>query len=256
MQLHGRANLEPWALPEQSDVAVQAYRYWGHVHHQLVPFFYSLSEEGYAGGGPIMVPIRETVSEWQDDWRYMLGEAFLVAPITTSTGARDVALPAGHDWYDWWHLDRAPSAGGSTLQSVDANVRWKIPLFVREGAIIPMQIDSNVSELAPFDASAHPSILVFPSAEVSQFRWHTAESVVLLQSEGETFTFSSASAGLFVGIAGSPPQTVTLDGAQLTPTALTDLPSQPTGFAHDPTRQISWVRVPPQSEAGELVVTH
>ena len=83
------------------------------------PFFYSLAEEAYAGAraascGPI--GDRERLGRRLP---LPLGDALLVAPILDATGKRDVALPAGARWYDWWEPD-APtrSPGGQTLAAL------------------------------------------------------------------------------------------------------------------------------------------
>jgi len=66
---------------------------------------------------------------------YMFGPAFLVAPVTEQgTTSRDVYLPAGADWFNYWTNERVK--GGQTIK-VDAPIDT-IPLFVRAGSIIPM----------------------------------------------------------------------------------------------------------------------
>lgn len=156
MQLHGRANLTPWTIPERPDETVTLYRYWSKLHHELVPFFYSLTEEAYAGGPALLDPVGDQAS-WAGDFRYTLGGVLLVAPILDDTGVRDVALPAGARWYDWWASDTTPAIdGGTTLPQYDATDRSKVPLFVRQGAILPMQ----------------SSVRVWPGADATSFTVH------------------------------------------------------------------------------------
>jgi alpha-glucosidase (family GH31 glycosyl hydrolase) len=65
----------------------------------------------------------------------MLGPAFLVAPVTEQGAtSRQVYLPAGTDWYNFWTGERAK--GGQSI-SVPAPIDT-IPLFVRAGSIIPL----------------------------------------------------------------------------------------------------------------------
>jgi alpha-glucosidase (family GH31 glycosyl hydrolase) len=42
-QLHGRANITPWTVPDRATEVVAVYRYWSKLHHELVPFFFSLA---------------------------------------------------------------------------------------------------------------------------------------------------------------------------------------------------------------------
>ncbi|MFN7135367.1 MAG: TIM-barrel domain-containing protein, partial [Myxococcales bacterium] len=115
MQLHGRANITPWTVPNQVEETVAVYRYWSWLHHELVPFFYSLSEEAWAGGRVPLLPVGEE-KDWPGDYRYLLGEALLVAPLLDGTGRRDVALPAGARWFDWWAPAAEALEGGQTLK--------------------------------------------------------------------------------------------------------------------------------------------
>ena len=66
---------------------------------------------------------------------YMFGPALLVAPVTDQGHTtRDVYLPAGTDWYNFWTNERVH--GGQTI-TVDAPIDI-IPLFVRSGSILPL----------------------------------------------------------------------------------------------------------------------
>ena len=59
--------------------------------------------------------------------QYMLGPAFLVAPVTgQGQTSRAVYLPVGADWYDYWTNRRY--TGGQTIEAAAPIDR--IPLFV------------------------------------------------------------------------------------------------------------------------------
>lgn len=169
MQLHGRANLEPWSVPERADETVDTYRYWATLHHELVPFLYSLAEDAYDAGGPMMHPIGDGPDAWEDDWRFVLGEAFLVAPIFEASGVRDVPLPGGASWYDWWAPQDDAHDGGTTLAAYDVGSPSRIPLFVRAGAIVPMTIDRALTEIGTEAFAGHLTVLVYPGATASSF---------------------------------------------------------------------------------------
>ena len=168
MELHGRGNLTPWTVPDDPDTFVANYRYWSKLHHQLVPFFYSLAQTGYQTKTSIMRPIGEE-AEWPTDYRYLLGEAFLVAPLLDGTGKRDVPLPAGHQWYDWWDPGAGPLAGGQTLADYDATDRRRIPVFVRAGAIVPLHVDDDSTALGDADSADKLTLLVVPHTQTTSF---------------------------------------------------------------------------------------
>ena len=169
MQLHGRGNLAPWAVPDHADETVAVYKYWATLHHALVPFFASLADQAYAGvdgGKPIMRPIGELAS-WTNDYRYELGSAFLVAPLLDATGKRSVALPAGARWYDWW--TPATAEGGTTVTADFSTDRQRLPLWVREGAIVPVDIDDALLGLGTPESKGARTVLAWPSATPSSF---------------------------------------------------------------------------------------
>jgi alpha-D-xyloside xylohydrolase len=156
---HGTRNFnEPWSYGKQAEPIIAKYL---RMRYQLLPYIYSLGYESYKTGAPFM---RALFMDFPDDPKvakmgdeYMFGPAFLVAPVTDQGAtSREVYLPAGADWYNFWTNERL--SGGQTIR-VDAPIDT-IPLFVRAGSIIPLgtQIESTSQkqELA--------KILVYPGA--------------------------------------------------------------------------------------------
>lgn len=88
----------------------------------------------------------KTISQYQ----YMWGESLLVAPVYQDTQADNMGndvrngiyLPGGEDqiWIDYFTGEQY--RGGQILTNFDAPL-WKIPLFVKNGAIIPMYEEHN-----------------------------------------------------------------------------------------------------------------
>lgn len=177
MQLHGRANLTPWTFPDVPDMIVAVYRYWSKLHHSLVPFFYSSAQEAYAQKQVIMRPIGDEKS-WPSDYRYLLGDAFLVAPLLDATGKRDVALPAGARWFDWWAPAADALTGGQTLAAYDSTDLTRIPLFVRGGAIVPLAVFDDVNGLGTTASAGKLTALIYPDTTPSTFRLHDEDDVV------------------------------------------------------------------------------
>ncbi len=179
MQLHGRANITPWTVPNRVDETVESWRFWARLHEELVPFFYALAERAYAGGANLLQPIGDEAS-WAGDYRFTIGDAFLVAPILDATGVRDVQLPAGAKWLDFWRPDDEAIDGGITLKAFDVGRVDRIPLFLREGAIVPMK----------------SSLLVFPGGVQTTF--------ALVEENGRTTNLMLDGASLVVQGGGLP----------------------------------------------------
>ena len=177
MQLHGRANLAPWTVEDRPDETVTIYRYWATLHHELVPFFDSLARAAYASPPPFRSIVRPVGAQasWVGDYRYQLGDAFLVAPILEDTGRRDVALPSGARWYDWWSPTGDALAGGTTLTQYDSSDRARLPLFVREGAIVPVEVSNALTGLGTASSAGALTLLVYPSASGSDFNVYEAD---------------------------------------------------------------------------------
>lgn len=108
---------------------------------RLTPYLYTYSKEAHDTGVPTA---RAMVLEFPNDpttygtttqYQFMSGEYFLVAPVYENTNTRDdIYLPAG-TWVDYW--DGTRYEGSMTLDGYDAPI-YKLPLFVKSGAIIPM----------------------------------------------------------------------------------------------------------------------
>jgi len=87
-------------------------------------------------------------------YQYMYGTDFLVAPVYQNTKAdkegndirNGIYLPEG-TWIDYFSGEKYE--GNRILSNFDTPV-WKLPVFVKNGAIIPMtQPNNNVSEIDP-----------------------------------------------------------------------------------------------------------
>jgi len=265
MQLHGRANITPWTVPDHVDETVALYRYWATLHDELVPFLYSAAVEADGGGPPLIRPIGAGPEAWAGDWRWQLGDAFLVAPILDATGVRDVALPAGARWYDWWRPDADPVDGGTTIAAVDVRDRARIPLYVRDGAIVPMQVATDVTGLGTAASAGALTVLIWPAAAESSLRVHEGEDG-LDENDRIDVTAEAVGAGARVGLSRLPrpavlrvrlaaaPSAVRRDGAPIPAVADRDAVLSATGdaWAHDAPTRALWIRVTP-AEGGAVV---
>jgi alpha-D-xyloside xylohydrolase len=136
MRTHGsRKYNEVWSYGKQAEPLLEKYL---KLRYELMPYIYSLGYKTYSTGAPFMralfmdFPNGPNVAGIGDE--YMFGPAFLVAPVTEQGATtREVYLPAGADWYNYWTNERVH--GGQTIK-VEAPIET-IPLFVRAGSIVP-----------------------------------------------------------------------------------------------------------------------
>ena len=125
-----------WSYGKQAQPVLEKYL---RLRYQLMPYLYSLGYAANQTGAPFLrglfldFPDDPKVADIGDE--YMFGPALLVAPVTEQGATtRDVYLPAGADWYNFWTNERV--AGGQRV-SVAAPIDV-IPLFVRAGSILPL----------------------------------------------------------------------------------------------------------------------
>ncbi|HVU55982.1 MAG TPA: TIM-barrel domain-containing protein [Puia sp.] len=123
---------KPWSFPEVE----KAVREMALLRMQLLPYIYSTFAQYHFEGKP---PFRGmnleegAVVKGEIKDQYMMGDNILVAPLFTGEKRRKVALPAGK-WYDFY---TGVLAGENEVIEVEPGLE-KIPLFVRDGGIIPM----------------------------------------------------------------------------------------------------------------------
>lgn len=108
---------------------------------RLTPYMYTYCNEAYETGTPV---VRAMVLEFPDDpvcmdkttqYQFMSGEWMLVAPVYKASFDRDsIYFPEGK-WIDYW--DGTVYEGSQFLNDYNADLT-KCPVFIREGAIIPM----------------------------------------------------------------------------------------------------------------------
>jgi alpha-D-xyloside xylohydrolase len=143
---------KPWSFPEVED----AVREVASLRMQLLPYIYSTFAQYYFEGIPpframnLVAPYVNNSSDVSDRtypsdsklWsntdrdfhdQYMMGDNLLVAPVFAGEKSRKVYLPSGK-WYDFY---TGELVGENEVIDVVPGVN-KIPLFVKNGSIIPM----------------------------------------------------------------------------------------------------------------------
>ena len=84
---------------------------------------------------PLVMDFSRDSSALKQQFEYMFGKAFLVAPVTEpNVNEWNVYLPESTSWYDFWTGKQVN--GGQTIKT-EAPID-KIPLYIKAGSIIPM----------------------------------------------------------------------------------------------------------------------
>lgn len=141
MQVGDSSSQPPWVFTPangRSASTVDVYRTYARLHMRLFPYEWSYAQRMKVDGRPIQRPLGLAHPEMgiHPSDSYLFGEELLVAPVVTRGQVRrEVVAPAG-TWIDWW--DGTPYASdGHAPISIDAPLD-KLPLVLRDGAIVPM----------------------------------------------------------------------------------------------------------------------
>jgi alpha-D-xyloside xylohydrolase len=179
---HGsRPTNEVWSYGSQAEPILEKYL---HLRYELMPYIYSLGYQTWLTGAPFVralpldFPNDPKVADLRDE--YMFGSAFLVAPVTEQGAtSRQVYLPAGADWYNYWTNEQV--MGGQTI-TVAAPIDT-IPLFVRAGSIVPLGV--------PVESTHQPQAIervrVYPGADAS---------FTLFSDDGTTYAYEKGAGSI------------------------------------------------------------
>lgn len=114
--------------------------------YSMIPYMYAYERQAYESGVGLVQPLTfdnptdENVVNLTNEW--MFGDAILAAPILEEgAGSREIYLPAG-TWVDYNRGD--VYEGNQTINYEVNDEDWTdVPMFVKQGAIIPMQQPQN-----------------------------------------------------------------------------------------------------------------
>jgi alpha-D-xyloside xylohydrolase len=157
------------------------------LRYRLLPYIYSLAGAAYHHNYTIM---RGLVMDFNDDAKarsvtdqYMFGPSLLVNPVYEfKVTSRDVYLPNTNGWYDF-HTGQYYK-GGQTVKA-DAPLD-KMPLFVKEGSIIPAGPQIQYTSQKPAD----PITLYVFTGSNAHFELYEDESVNYNYEKGQYATIA------------------------------------------------------------------
>ena len=141
MRLHSSCSTlskEPWNHKTVEEEAVAALR----LRHSLIPYIYTAYYENYKNAVPVCKPLYYEYPKQHEAYhvknQYLFGSGLMVCPITApwnkaGISAREIWLPEGI-WTDIFTGEVL--SGGYHTVSRD---KKSIPVFARQGAILPLQ---------------------------------------------------------------------------------------------------------------------
>tara|TARA_R110000868_G_scaffold78284_6_gene223616 strand:+ start:7336 stop:9111 length:1776 start_codon:yes stop_codon:yes gene_type:complete len=155
---HGERRL--WKRTEEE---LRVIRKFSWLHTELVPYMYHYVVTAHDGDKRLQTPLKE------GKYHYMFGDDFLVAPIYRDSKNRNITLPKGQWRYFFNDKD---------LLEGEVNIEREFPMdefpvYIKEGAIVPLDIKRAYTGLGDLDSEGYTTFLVYPKAENSFIYYHT-----------------------------------------------------------------------------------
>lgn len=184
-RVHGQQyrQRQPWEYGAQAEASAKQVM---QLRYRLIPYVYAYerlaAETGVGVARPLVweFPDDPAVSGVFDAW--LFGDAFLAHPVMQQ-GASSVSvyLPAGA-WYDWY--GGGAYEGPATI-SYSLNAAWtNFPLFIRRGAIVPMQPVMNYVGEIP---ATNQTLMVFPDFGERSFTYYDDDGWTYAYETGSFF---------------------------------------------------------------------
>lgn len=149
----------PWYHDQQT---TDIYRYYVTLHYQLSPYMFSTIVDAHLYGGSMM----KNISKEQES--HTVGNDIFFKAITSDKTPVTFTLPAGDDWIDFWSDERYK--GGTKISKEYLLARS--PLFIRSGAIIPMEITNDVTGIGDQSFTGKITVLIYPGSKNSKYLFH------------------------------------------------------------------------------------
>ncbi len=179
----GGSPTEPWQFGADAERICRDYL---NLRYRLLPYNYTLAYHNCESGLPLARPLfwldPADRALFNEGSTYMWGDAFLVSPVVAAGATvKDVYLPRGK-WVNFW-TDEAV-AGGRTV-SVAAPLE-RLPLFVKQGSIIPMAPVMNSTDERTVDTL---TLRLYPPEDGET-------TYTLYEDDGTTLAYQSGSFAL------------------------------------------------------------
>ena len=225
MRSHGESSRrEIWEFGAPGEPVYDALASTIRLRYALLPYIYSVAHEVTAADGTfqraLFMDFPKDRRTWEINDEFLFGRELLVAPVVmahytsekveysdekvdfTVPGLRQLYLPAGTDWYDFWTGERIK--GGQN--SIKGTTLATIPLYVRAGSIIPLGPDVQYTGEKPWDdleirvyTGADGSFTLYED-EGDSYRYEQgACSTIEFRLQGRTLTIGERS-GSFPGM--------------------------------------------------------
>lgn len=203
---HGERRL--WKRSEQE---LEVIRRFSWLHTELVPYMYHYVVTAHEGGKRLQTPLKK------GKHHYMFGDDFLIAPIYKDSKIRQISLPKGN--WRYFFDDKGLLEGPTTFEKEFPIEEF--PVFVKEGAIVPLDVKRKYTGLGDIASEGFVTILIFPNSQNSFAYYHprtneqTKISYRLEKAELKIHIRGTKVSHILRIHSSNPPKNIVLDGQEL-----------------------------------------
>lgn len=227
------------ALWHRTPLELEVIRKFSWLHTELVPYMYSYVVTGHEGGRVLQKPV-------EGKYHYLFGEDFLVAPIYRDDLKTEVTLPEGK--WRYFFDDRKLIKGPFTF--VHEFPLDEFPVFIREGAIVPLNVERGYTGLGSEASKGCLTWLVYPGTDHQFTVYHpdkSGSSTVSMTNEPDKLILTlkdTRKPSIFNIHLGKKPGSVTFENTSL---------NDSVHYQYDPEKLRLTVRLP-DAKDGRLVI--
>jgi alpha-D-xyloside xylohydrolase len=167
---------ELWHFGNEGDPFYEALLKMNHLRYELMPYIYSMSarvwKDDYTMLRMLAFDFAMDLRTFEINDQFLFGESLMVCPVTEpmyyvkgskpmegASKSREVYLPEGADWYDYW-TNRFYTGGQRITAEAPIDI---IPLYVKAGSILPMTCFMNYVDEIP---NAPIEVRIYPGRDV------------------------------------------------------------------------------------------
>jgi alpha-glucosidase len=181
----GTVKREPWVYGEPYTSILRSFL---KLRYSLEPYFYTLAWLASQTGHPLIRPLFwadiEDKSLWDIDDAFLAGDQLLVAPVLEKgTSHRSIRLPKGI-WYSFWSERKWEGPGEIEMETP----LERIPLFVRAGAVLPLEQEGELELHIYPQKSGEQESLLYSDAGDGYGDWRVDRFTLSIKKNGITIT--------------------------------------------------------------------
>jgi len=142
------------AVWKRTTQELEIIRKYSWLHTELIPYIYSYVVIGHEGGTVLQRPVK-------GKYHYLFGDDFLVAPIYRDQLSTEIKLPKGN--WRYFFNDKELIKGPVSFERKFPLEEY--PVYIREGAIVPMNIERNYTGIGDETNKGRLTWLIYPGVD-------------------------------------------------------------------------------------------